>query len=122
MKDDIHKIINEAENHRILFEKQINKIKQQQTVLNDIYEREIKNLNDKNEFLTHICENSYVLISEYEQYVKQFELIKQEQINNRFILDIDEILQQQQQNQILRKNNTKNIQIIFSFFLFRIKR
>jgi hypothetical protein len=109
MKDDIHQIINEAESHRILFEQQINKIKQQQTVLNDIYEREIKNLNDKNEFLTHICENSYVLISEYEQYVKQFELIKQEQINNQFIFDIDEILQQQKQNQILRKNNKRKI-------------
>jgi len=116
MKDDIDQTINEAKNHRVLFEQQINRIKQQRTTLNDLYEREIKNLNDKHEFVTHICENSYVLISEYEQYIKQFQLIKQDQVNNRFIqeltLQIDEILQQQQ-NQIISKTNTKNIQIIF---------
>jgi len=118
MKDDIDQTINEAKNHRILFEKQINRIKQQRTILNDLYEREIKNLNDKYEFVTHICENSYVLISEYEQYIKQFQLIKQDQVNNQFIqeliLQIDEILQQQQ-NQIISKTNTKNIQIIFIY-------
>lgn len=126
MKDDIDQTINEAKNHRVLFEQQINRIKQQRTTLNDLYEREIKNLNDKHEFVTHICENSYVLISEYEQYIKQFQLIKQDQVNNQFIqeliLQIDEILQQQQ-NQIISKINTKNIQIIiYLFILFRIER
>ncbi len=116
MKNDIHRTINDAENHRVLLEQQINKIKQQQTSLNDLYEREIKNLNNIHEFLTNICENNYLLISEYERYIKQFELIKENQANNSFIqafiLQIDQILQQQ--NQFL---GTKSFSNNILFFL-----
>jgi hypothetical protein len=116
MKNDIHRTINDAENHRVLLEQQINKIKQQQTSLNDLYEREIKNLNNIHEFLTNICENNYLLISEYERYIKQFELIKQNQANNSFIqafiLQIDQILQQQ--NQFLGTKSFSN-NILFYF-------
>jgi len=115
MKNDIHRTINEADNYRVLLEQKINKIKQQQIILNDLYEREINNLNDRHQFLTNICKNSYRFISEYEKYVKQFQLIKDEQANNPFILQIDQILQQQ--NQIIGINKTKNIRLIFYFCL-----
>lgn len=124
MKIDIHRTVNETETYRSLLEQQINKIKQQQTTLNDLYEREIKNLNNIHEFLTNICENNYLLISEYEQYLKEFELIKQNQGNNSFIqafiLQIDQILQQQ--NQVIGIDKNKIISSNIILFLFRIKR
>jgi hypothetical protein len=115
MKNDIHRTINEADNYRELLEQKINKIKQQKIILNDLYEREINNLNDRHQFLTNICKNSYRFISEYEKYVKQFQLIKDEQANNLFILQIDQILQQQ--NQIIGINKRKNVRLIFYFRL-----
>ena len=105
MKTDIHQMINEAENHRILIEQQINKMKQQQILLNDLYEHEIKNLNDIHEFLINICQNTSLCLSEYEQSIKQFQLIKQNYLHNSFIIQIDQILQQQ--NQIIGINKNK---------------
>jgi 7-keto-8-aminopelargonate synthetase-like enzyme len=89
----------DAENHRVSLEQQIYKIKQQQTELNDLYERELKNLNDIHQLITNICENNYLVISNYERYAQQLQSIKQDQENNSFIqsftLQIDQILQQQ---------------------------
>jgi 7-keto-8-aminopelargonate synthetase-like enzyme len=89
----------DAENHRVSLEQQIYKIKQQQIELNDLYERELKNLNDMHQLITNICENNYLVISNYERYAQQLQSIKQDQENNSFIqsfiLQIDQILQQQ---------------------------
>lgn len=103
MKNDIHQTITEAENYRSLIEQQIHKIKQQQITLNNFYENEIKNLNHIQEFLRNICENNSLFISDYEQYMKQYQFIKENQLNNSFLKffteQIDQIIQQQQQQQ-----------------------
>jgi hypothetical protein len=99
MKNTIDQTMHDAENHRVSLEQQIDKIKHQQTELNNLYERELKNLNDIHQFVINICENSHLIISDYEQYVKQLNLIKQDQKNNSFIqsfiIQIDQILQQE---------------------------
>jgi len=101
----------DAENHRVSLEQQIYKIKQQQIELNDLYERELKNLNDMHQLITDICENNYLVISNYERYAQQLQSIKQDQENNSFIqsfiLQIDQILQQQ--NHIDGTANTLSI-------------
>lgn len=98
MKNDIDQIIHDAENHRVSLEQQIYKIKQQQIELNDLYERELKNLNDIHQFVTNICENSDLVISDYTQYAQQLQSIKQNQENNSFIIQINQILQQKNPN------------------------
>jgi 7-keto-8-aminopelargonate synthetase-like enzyme len=101
----------DADNHRVSLEQQIYKIKQQQIELNDLYERELKNLNDMHQLITNICENNYLVISNYERYAQQLQSIKQDQENNSFIqsfiLQIDQILQQQ--NHIDGTANTLSI-------------
>jgi len=117
MKNEIPRMINEADNQRILLEQQINKIKQQQMRLNQFYERKIEHLNDMHKFVINISENKcfYSWMFEYKNNVKQFDIIKQEQKKNSLINQIDQILQQQ--NQIIGINKTKNIRLIFYFCL-----
>ncbi len=56
-------------------------------------------MNDIHQLITDICENNYLVISNYERYAQQLQSIKQDQDNNSFIqsfiLQIDQILQQQ---------------------------
>ena len=91
--------MHEAENHRISLEEQIERLKQQHNALNDFYTREITNLNHIHQLVKNLCGNNYLLISDYDRYAKQWQLIKQNQMNHSylqpFMFQIDQILQQQ---------------------------
>lgn len=96
MKKDFNKMLNEADNHRIFVEEQINKIKQQQILLNNFYENKLKDLNHIHEFVRNINHN-YL---EYEKTFKQFQLIKEQQNNYSFIQQIDQIIGIKQKSSI----------------------
>jgi hypothetical protein len=105
MKTDVNRMIDEAEKERLLLEQQIDKMKYQQEMINNFYKREIKHLNDMQTFVIDICENKpnnsdrYLLKSEYEKSINEFESFKQEQEKNSSmrlcIIQIEQILQQQ---------------------------
>jgi hypothetical protein len=119
MKNEIPRMINEADNQRILLEQQINKIKQQQMRLNQFYERKIEHLNDMHKFVINISENKcfYSWMFEYKNNLKQFDIIKQEQKKkNSLITEIDQILQQE--NQVMNSSKEKE-RIIFHWIDFR---
>jgi len=107
MKNEIPRMINEADNQRILLEQRIDKIKQQQMRLNQFYERKIEHLNDMHKFVRNISENKcfYSWMFDYKNNVKQFDIIKQEQKKNSLINQIDQILQQE--NQVMDSSKEK---------------
>ena len=96
MKKDLNEMLNEADNHRILVEEQIDKIKQQQILLNNFYENKLKDLNHIHEFVRNINSNHL----EYEKTFKQFQLIKEQQNNYSFIQQIDQIIGIKQKSSI----------------------
>lgn len=112
LKNDFHQTIHDAGNHRSLLEEQIERLKQQHNALNKIYEREITNLNQMHQLVKNICGNNYLLISDYDRYAKQWQSIKQNQMNNSFLqpfmFQIDQLLQQQDS-----LNGMKSFQKIF---------
>lgn len=125
LKNDIDQTIREAETHRLSLEEQIERLKQQQITLNDFYERETKNLNHIHQVVKNICDNNFLLVSDYERYMKQWQLIKQDQTKNSslqsFIVQIDRVLQEHppQQQRTSFDGIDRDVQRTNSLLVFR---
>ncbi|UJR23257.1 hypothetical protein I4U23_026277 [Adineta vaga] len=117
MKHDITQMIIEADHQRVSIQQQIDNIKQQQMILNNFYEREMKHLNEMHDSLVNICENKldnqnfHTLMHDYEKNTKQLARIKKEdEEKNSLPIQIDQILKQQNEmKQSKEKQNTKLI-------------
>ena len=102
MKHDITQMITKADHERVLLERRIHDIKQQQIILNKFYEQEMKRLDEMHGFLVNISENKvdnhnfYALMNNYEKNIKQFTTINPEdKAKSSFLNQIDQFLKQQ---------------------------